>query len=239
MPIFDLENVRVSRDREDGYGLLIEKFRVSAGDRLAVTGPSGCGKSTTLDLLGMTLKPTAAGRFIFEAGGSVTDVARLWQRGKLDRMADLRRQHIGYVLQTGELLPFLTVRENIELTARLKGAKDAEVRTERLLSELEIAHLARQYPQALSVGERQRAAIGRALAPKPDVILADEPTAALDPALARKVLRLLLESVERDGTALVLVSHDTKLVNEFDFDVRPFDLDTDGGSMTAVLGGAA
>jgi putative ABC transport system ATP-binding protein len=91
-------------------------------------------------------------------------------------MADLRRQHIGYVLQTGELLPFLTVRENIELTARLKGAKDAEVRTERLLSELEIAHLARQYPQALSVGERQRAAIGRALAPKPDVILSSSRT---------------------------------------------------------------
>lgn len=244
--LFDLQNVELDRPAGTGFRLVIENLQVAAGERLAVTGPSGCGKSTTLDLLGMTLRPTAVERFRFSpdaassAGkdaGSV-DVASLWRARDLDAMADIRRRWLGYVLQTGELLPFLSVFENIQLTARLAGKsmRQAQSTAERLAEKLEIKPLFPKMPSQISIGERQRAAIARALASSPKVILADEPTASLDPAHARSAMQLLLDAVEEEKATLILVSHDLALVEEFGLEQIQVTVRSDaGGRATARL----
>jgi putative ABC transport system ATP-binding protein len=200
----------VARDRR--FELLVERFALAPGDVIAVVGPSGCGKSTLLDLCGLAAAPSAAGRLELLTGdGRTLDIARLWLNGRHDRLARLRARHLGYVLQTGGLLPFLDVQGNLELAQRLAGRRDrAHVR--QLLEALEIADLARALPARLSVGQRQRVAVARALVHRPDLILADEPTAALDPGNARRVVRLLLDLARASGAGLLIVSHDHDLL---------------------------
>jgi len=215
--MYYVDNLILTRPGRAGYKLHIKSLAVDAGEKIAIIGPSGCGKSTALDLLGMVLEPDSAVSFDFAPDGAGVDLALAWRNKRVDFMADLRRLHIGYILQTGGLLPFLTVEENIGLTARLSGMPDTEVRkvSRDLASMLGISHLLASLPGPLSVGERQRVAIGRALSAKPKVVLADEPTAALDPNNARTVMHMLLNAVEVQGATLVLVTHDHALVPEF------------------------
>lgn len=233
-----LENVLKQRDGEAGYRLLIRHFAVHEGEHVAITGPSGCGKSTTLDLLGMILCPDSAERFQFAAGETLHDISLLWQNGRKDVLTDLRRKHMGYVLQTGELFPFLSVEENILLTAEAAGIdrKEARARAAELMERLEIARLRRSASNKLSIGERQRVAIARALAASPRLLLADEPTAALDPGLSRKVMRLFLDIVKESRTSIVMVSHDVDLVHAFGFREVPVLVERgEGDSVTALL----
>lgn len=208
-PLYRIRELVKRRQRQDGYELLIRRLDIARGSRLAITGPSGCGKSTTLDLLGLALAPDSAEEFSFSPEGRPVDLVALWRQGQLDQMARLRLAHMGYVLQSGELLPYLNVRENIMLTARLAGKKqDSAIRAAESLAErLDIASLLSAMPATLSVGERQRAAIARALASAPELILADEPTAALDPLRAEDVMRALLDAVKEQGGALIVVTH--------------------------------
>ncbi len=214
-----LKNVMKQRDEREGYRLVVRRLSIRRGAHIAVTGPSGCGKSTTLDLLGMVLRPDAADSFLLVDGEQEIDIFRLWENGRRDLLTNLRRRHLGYVLQTGELFPFLNVKENIVLTAETAGVgkKEAHSRADELMERLEIVHLAKALPRTLSIGERQRVAIARAVAPKPQLLLADEPTAALDPGLSRKVMRLFLDIVGESGASVVMVSHDVDLVREFGF----------------------
>lgn len=240
--LFFLRDIVKSRSREDNFRLCIRRLCVSSGECIAITGQSGCGKSTALDLLGMTLKPDQAGTFTFSPAGDIQDICTIWEDHKLDCMSALRRQYVGYVLQTGELLPFFSVRENVLLTAQLAGMPDNEAQEHvaSLMERLQIDALARAMPASLSVGERQRAAICRALAAKPRVILADEPTAALDPVLARKVMRLFLDVVRETHAALVMVSHDIGLVKEFAFREVPCVVQrTENGVETVLDDGSA
>lgn len=230
-----LKNVQKVRDRETGFRLHIAAFSVHRGEHVAITGPSGCGKSTTLDILGMILRPDVAESMIYDFGGTPVNAALLWQQSGDDAMALLRRQHMGYVLQTGELLPFLTVRENIELTASLVKKPDAAAVTRELMEVLGIEHLHNALPGSLSVGERQRAAIARALASTPKLLLADEPTAALDPQLSRTVMQLFLDTARRTGAAVVMVSHDVDLVQEFSFRNVPVNVSQQEQGITAIL----
>lgn len=215
--LFSLKNVRKSRSRDDHYCLCIRHLGIRKGSCLAITGPSGCGKSTALDLLGMTLKPDSAEQFLFAPENQAENILTSWESRNQDYLTSLRRKYVGYVLQTGELLPFFTVYENIALTAALAKIPGNEVAEGvfSFMEQLQIAHLANAMPATLSVGERQRVAICRALVSKPRVILADEPTAALDPVLSRMVMRLFLDTVSNTGVSLVLVSHDIELVKEF------------------------
>ena len=121
---------------------------------------------------------------------------------------------MGYLPQTGALLPFLTVRQNIELVQRLSGRGDAALLRE-ISRRLDLDGLAAEAPAQLSVGQRQRVAIARAIAHEPSFVLADEPTAALDPANARTVLELLLDLVREIGCGLLLVSHEPELALRF------------------------
>jgi putative ABC transport system ATP-binding protein len=138
--------------------------------------------------------------------GAAHDVGALWHAAAADALGALRSRHIGYVLQHGGLLPYLSVRENIELSRRLLAMPPADV-AEALAERLGIRAQLDKLPDALSVGQRQRAAIARALAHEPPIVIADEPTAALDPANAERIFALLVELTEALGVTLIIATH--------------------------------
>lgn len=211
--VLHLEQVERRRGNgTDSFHLEVTSFVVRPGECLALTGPSGSGKTTMLDLLGLVLRPDEASVFWFrDRGGKVVDVGALWRRDRADGLADLRGVNIGYVLQTGGLFPFLSARDNIHLSRKLLAMEDDGL-VDHLVVRLRITHLLNKKPNALSIGERQRVAIARALAHQPGLLLADEPTAALDPPQAVEVTGLLLELVSELQMAAVVVSHDWELV---------------------------
>ena len=180
---------------------------VQAGLSVAVTGPSGCGKSTLLGVLGGLAVPTSGAVRI---GGE--EISSLPER----RRSDFRRAHVGFVYQADNLLPFLTVVENVGLQLALTGASGAADRPLDLLDKLGLADVADRLPDQLSGGQRQRAAVARAVVHRPEVILADEPTGALDAANAVGVLDLLLEAQHEIGATLVMVTHDRDAASRMD-----------------------
>ena len=209
--IADLAGVR--RDRgagDDLFRLEVERFRLVPGELLAVVGPSGSGKSTFLDLLALSLAPSSAERFMGPEG---SDVAALWRRRDLRALARLRREAIGYVLQSGALLSFLSAAENVALPLRLAG-RLGEAERERvldLLARLDLKSCAHRLPQDVSIGQRQRVAVARALVHRPMLVLADEPTASLDLGASTAVMELLVELAREQGSAVLLVTHDERL----------------------------
>lgn len=226
MKILEMKDVGVVRGHGANYRLCIEDFHVTRGEMTAIVGPSGCGKSTALDLIGLILKPDHADSFWLRGSAKEYDLASLWRRNDLATLTDVRRTSMGYVLQTGELLGFLSVRENILLSALVAGVKaeEAAQRCEELMARLEIGHLASKKPGTLSIGERQRTAIARALSPRPELVLADEPTAALDPELSARVMRLFTETASSYDTAIIMVTHEISLADQFDFIKVPITL---------------
>ncbi len=210
-PVVTMRDVERRYRSEDGeFILLIAALDVAPGECVSVLGPSGSGKSTLLDLLALLAAPERAGTFTFTVSGRSHDVASLWQHGRRGALTGLRARHVGYVLQTGGLLPYLTVRGNILLTRRLlRLPGDGPLLA--LAERLELRHLLGRTPGQLSVGQRQRVAVARALAHNPGLLLADEPTAALDTTLAGTVVDALLDASALVGAALVLVTHDESL----------------------------
>jgi putative ABC transport system ATP-binding protein len=216
-PVVELE--AVSRERggaADGFRLEIERFRIAPGERVAIVGPSGSGKSTFLDLLALSLAPSSAGLF---RGPGAVDVAALWRAGAGKSLARLRREAIGYVLQSGALLPFLSAVRNVELPLRLCGAMSIadSARVQALVRRLALGAVAHRMPSELSFGQRQRVAVARALAHRPPLVLADEPTASLDAGAANAVMALLTELGQEHGSAVLLVTHDEQLAARHGF----------------------
>jgi len=189
-----------------GLTVALERLSLPTGTLAALVGPSGCGKSTALDLIAATLRPDRADRLAVVG----QDLAVLWQEDDVGALTAWRAKAIGYVLQTGGLLPALSVRENIRLSRRLLGMAGPGDEA-RIAERLGIAPLLDRYPASLSIGERQRAAIGRALVHEPALVLADEPTAALDPARGAEVMGLLVELTRERGASLLIVTHDADL----------------------------
>ena len=216
------------------YSLVIPALALRAGEQLAIVGPSGCGKSTLLDLLALVLAPDQVGQFDFHQH----DIAGLWRGEQQSTLAALRSQHLGYVLQTGGLLGFLDVRGNIALSRQLLGLKD-DGSVLRLAEQLEISDQLAKKPAALSVGQRQRVSCARALAHAPQLVLADEPTASLDPLNAERVMQALLAQAREHRAACVIATHDEPLARASGLQVRRISCrrDTDGG-VTATLGEA-
>lgn len=189
-----------------GLTVALDRLSLPTGTLAALVGPSGCGKSTALDLIAATLRPDRIERLAV-AG---QDLGALWQQDDVSALTAWRAKSIGYVLQTGGLLPALTVRENIRLSRRLLGMSGPGPEA-RIADRLGIAPLLDRYPASLSIGERQRAAIARALVHEPALVLADEPTAALDPARGGEVMGLLVELTRERGASLLIVTHDAAL----------------------------
>jgi ABC-type lipoprotein export system ATPase subunit len=179
-------------------------FDVSAGELLAIVGPSGCGKTTLLHILG-AIDPEYRGRVVLDG----QDLGVLSPK----ESAALRLVKIGFVFQTFQLLDALTVKENIALPLwRLRGRRrDAEATAARLAEELGISHRLGLRPQQLSVGEMQRAAVARALACDPRVILADEPTASLDAENGRHIIAAL-QAIANRGRTVLVASHDAAVI---------------------------
>ena len=180
---------------------------VPAGQFLAIAGPSGSGKSTLLGLIAGLDQPTA-GR-IEVAGVEITGLDE-------DGLARFRRDRIGYVFQSFHLLPTLTAAENVSVPLELAGETDAAPRAAALLAEVGLAERAHHYPVQLSGGEQQRVAVARAMARRPALLLADEPTGNLDSATGKQIIELLVGMNRRLGATLVLVTHDTALAAHAD-----------------------
>lgn len=216
--------------RRGGFVLRVERFAVDAGEAVAIAGESGAGKSTLLDILALALKPDEAG----ELSIAGHDAALLWRHDRLDALAGLRAAHLGYVLQQGGLLPFLTVRQNILLPQQLAGRID-RARIEELAQRLGIADQLDRKPAALSVGQRQRAAIARSLAHRPEIVLADEPTASVHPAMADTILALLAATARDFGVALVLATHDPPRALAAGFALLPLAIRREDGLAVSVL----
>jgi len=178
-------------------------LKILPGDHIAISGPSGCGKSTLLHMLGC-VEPPSGGTLLFRGG----DVTKLSDRQR----SLLRLRQIGFVFQRFFLLPMLTAAENVELPQSEANVPKSErrQRTQELLEYVGLAARAAHRPSELSGGEMQRVAIARALANKPGLLLADEPTGELDRATGEQIASLL-DRVNADGTALVIVTHDPAL----------------------------
>jgi putative ABC transport system ATP-binding protein len=180
--------------------------RVAAGEFVALVGPSGSGKTTFLAIAGALLQPTQGQVVLDDRDISTLPPAAL-TRFRLD--------HIGFVLQSSNLVPYLTTRDQLLLVARLAGKLDqtAETKADQLLTALGLARRHGHYPEQLSGGERQRVAIARALMNDPRVILADEPTASLDSKRGREVVELLAHEVRSLGKAGIMVTHDERMLD--------------------------
>ena len=183
---------------------------VGPGEVVGLVGPSGSGKTTLLKCLGAILEPTS-GRMVL-GGQTIYDGA--WRAKDLRA---LRRDSIGFVFQAPYLIPFLDVTDNVALLPMLAGMPNAKARARalELLAELDVAHRAQAQPSQLSGGEQQRVSIARALANRPPVILADEPTAPLDSERALSVMRILNRMAHQSRTAIIVVTHDEKIIPTF------------------------
>lgn len=202
-----LEIGRLAAELSDGdrrFRLRAEGLRFARGETWALTGESGSGKTLFLEMLGLLRAPLAGS--VYRSG--TRDLVALWRRGARGKgLAALRGALFGFVPQAGGLVPFLTAAENVALTQRITGRRDP-ARVAFLIDRLGLGPVARLPPGALSIGQRQRVAIARALSHRPAFVLADEPTAALDPPTAETVMGLLLEAAAEEGAGVILSSHD-------------------------------
>lgn len=187
-------------------------LRVRPGELVAILGPSGSGKTTLLTSIGLINEPTH-GKLLID-GAVVADEG--WTPG-LD-LKRLRREKLGFIFQAHNLIPFLTAVENVMIALEINHLPlpEARSRATELLASLNLGHRLDSYPKALSGGEAQRVAIARALANRPRVILADEPTAALDTENGKNVMELLKKLALENHSAILVVTHDQRMVEGFD-----------------------
>jgi putative ABC transport system ATP-binding protein len=192
------------------YALKGVNMQIAAGEVVGLIGPSGSGKTTLLKCLGAVVDPTE-GRMIL---GDEVIFDNGW---KVDDLRALRRDKIGFVFQAPYLIPFLDVTDNVALLPMLAGVPNDEARrrAKDLLAALDVQHRATAMPSQLSGGEQQRVAIARGLVNRPPIILADEPTAPLDSERAMTVIRILNEMAREYETAIIVVTHDEKIIPTF------------------------
>lgn len=186
-------------------------MQVRHGEVVALLGPSGSGKSTFLTAVGLINPPTS---------GKVSINVRLVVDGErpITNLRRFRRQEIGYVFQKSNLIPFLTALENVQIVMEINGveASVGRRRALELLDELGVHDRAANLPSMLSGGQQQRVAVARALANQPSIILADEPTAALDSSRGRQVMELFSQVAHEHGAGVIVVTHDHRALDVFD-----------------------
>jgi putative ABC transport system ATP-binding protein len=186
-------------------------FSLSNGEVVALLGPSGAGKSTLLTIVGLINTPTS---------GMITIGNDLVMDGQVAKvnLRSYRRRFIGYVLQKANLIPFLTGLENVQLALEINdvSGRPARLRAMELLEYLGVGNRAKNLPYMLSGGEQQRVSVARALANKPRLVLADEPTASLDSVRGRQVMELFRTVAHEQGTTVLVATHDHRALDVFD-----------------------
>jgi putative ABC transport system ATP-binding protein len=208
-PVFHLSDVVLTLKGNTGPVEILKDigFDVLPGETLALTGPSGSGKSSLLMVMG-GLEQATSGR-VTALGHDLTEMDE-------DALARFRQGRMGIVFQSFHLIPTMTALENVATPLELAGARDAFERAEEALETVGLGHRTGHYPAQLSGGEQQRVALARACAPRPAILLADEPTGNLDSANGEAIMRLLFDLRDRFGATLVLVTHDSKLAGRCD-----------------------
>ena len=199
-------------------------LEVARGDTLGLVGPSGSGKSSLRMLMGGLEKAT--GGEVMALGNDLTEMDE-------DQLARFRRSHMGVVFQSFHLIPTMTALENVATPLELAGAVDAFDRAQAELQAVGLGHRTDHYPAQLSGGEQQRVALARAAAPRPDILLADEPTGNLDQATGEAIMDLLFGLRDRHGATLVLVTHSTELAARCDRTIRLVDGRLDAETVNA------
>jgi putative ABC transport system ATP-binding protein len=241
-----LRDVVVSRhDSVAGrdFRLEVDSIDLLRGDRMGIVGQSGSGKTTLLALLGLLGWPERIGTFEMspDADGRMLDLGPPIRDRQASVLAAIRSRVLGFVLQEGGLLPWLTVAENARLAVELAGQRMAPglSRTRALAAEMGIDGLLHRYPATLSGGQRQRAAVLRALATGPRILLADEPTAALDPETSEDVMGAIVRSAAETGAALIVVSHQATLLQTHGFTLKHLVVERGPRETRATLRAAA
>jgi putative ABC transport system ATP-binding protein len=208
MDIIDIQNL----NHYFGQGTLKKQvlfqinLKIKEGEIVILTGPSGSGKTTLLSLIGGL-------RSVQE--GSLQHFEKELRGASEEQLVQTRRQ-IGYIFQAHNLLPFLTARQNVQMSIELQehlGGRETEERAALILEEVGLGHRIDYYPDSLSGGQKQRVAIARALAGNPPLVLADEPTAALDSKTGRDVVNLMQRLAKEQSRTIVLVTHDNRILD--------------------------
>ena len=220
------------RDGSRVFRLEVPDLSLAPGAAVALTGPSGTGKTLLLEVLGLLRRPDPGGRLVLRGPGGPVDLAGVWASTP-GRVPALRGGAFGFIPQQGGLIPFLTLAETLALVQRIAGRPDP-AHARRLADRLGVADLMHLLPDRLSIGQRQRGAIAAALAHRPALVIADEPTAALDPGNAAAAMGLILEMAADSGAAVLVSSHDTGLVGRFPLVRRRLEVVADGGSDRVV-----
>lgn len=204
-----LEAVNVAKDLGSGAAKVAALRGVSltlkGGELTLLMGPSGSGKTTLLSILGGMLAPTE---------GTVRVCGHATAGAGPEELALLRREHVGFVFQSFHLFPTLSATDNVRLALDIRGvpSRAARTRSREALAQVGLPHKARAFPRELSGGEQQRVAIARAIVGNPSIILADEPTAALDGENGRAIMKILSEIARERGHAVLIVTHDPRLL---------------------------
>jgi putative ABC transport system ATP-binding protein len=212
-PVLSLTDTALSLDGNAGrvdilHGITLD---VRQGETLGLVGPSGSGKSSLLMLMGGLERAT---------GGTITALGQDLTAMTEDQLARFRREHMGVVFQSFHLIPTMTALENVATPLELAGHKDAFARARAELAAVGLAGRADHYPSQMSGGEQQRVALARASAPRPDILLADEPTGNLDGANGAAIIELLFGLRDKHGATLVLVTHSDELAARCDRVIR-------------------
>jgi len=204
-------DVRYKLGSETLKVLDIPAWSVAAGEQVAVAGPSGCGKSTLLHVL--------AGILVPQSGTVEVCGARLDQMSEVVRDRH-RASHIGYIFQNFNLLLGYSAIENVLLSMAFSGNRSSRTDAESLLRQVGLGHRLKHRPTEMSFGEQQRVAVARALANKPELLLADEPTGSLDPTHTNEIIKMLRDVSRDHGCALVVVTHEQEIIQQFERIVR-------------------
>lgn len=211
--VIRMENISKTYGSGDSAVTAIKEasFEIYAGETVALLGPSGSGKTTLITMIGCITEPSGGKlylneKLIYDAKWQIKDTRRL------------RRENIGFIFQSHNLIPFLNVRENVTIVPQMNGVtlKEANKKAKELLEYLGVGEKLENMPSQLSGGQSQRVAIARSLSNNPKIILADEPTAALDAQRALSVMQLLKKLSIEQGVAIVVVTHDERMLPLFD-----------------------
>ncbi|MGM0585533.1 MAG: ABC transporter ATP-binding protein [Pseudomonadota bacterium] len=226
-PVIALEGAELTLSSNAGRVEILKgvSLEVARGTTVGVVGPSGSGKSSLLMLMGGLERAT---------GGTVRALGRDLTAMDEDALARFRRDHMGVVFQSFHLIPTMTALENVATPLELAGAPDAFERAEAELRAIGLGARLDHYPAQLSGGEQQRVALARASAPRPEILLADEPTGNLDGVTGEAIIELLFGLRDRHGATLVLVTHEAELAARCDRVVRVLDGEIEGEGLRAA-----